>query len=53
VGVDIPLVAAFAEGDPPDAGVLPDVAVAPRWADTAAGVDTEMQAARQLITGWR
>jgi hypothetical protein len=53
VGVDIPLVAAFTEGDPPDAGVLPDVAAAPRWADAVAGVDTEMQAARKLIAGWR
>ncbi len=53
VGVDIPLVAAFAEGNPPDAGVLPEVAVAPRWADAVAGVDTEMQASLKLIAGWR
>ena len=53
VGVDIPLVAAFAAGDPPDAGVLPEVRVAPRWADASAGVDTEMQAARALIARWR
>jgi C-terminal processing protease CtpA/Prc len=53
VGVDIPLVAAFAEGDPPDAGVLPDVAVAPRWADAQAGVDTEMRAALKHIATWR
>ncbi len=53
VGVDIPLVAAYAQDNPPDAGVQPDVAVAPRWADAVAGVDTEMQAARQLIAGWR
>jgi hypothetical protein len=53
VGVDIPLVAAFTEGEPPDAGVLPDVAVVPRWADAQAGVDTEMQAAQQLLVSWR
>ncbi len=53
VGVDIPLVAAFTEGLPPDAGVLPDVAIAPRWADAQAGVDTEMQAARKLVASWR
>ena len=53
VGVDIPLVAAFAEGGPADAGVVPDVTAAPRWADAVAGVDTEMQAALKLIAGWR
>jgi hypothetical protein len=53
VGVDIPLVSAFAAGDPPDAGVSPDVLVDPRWADAAAGVDTELQAARALIARWR
>ena len=53
VGVDIPLVASFAAGDPPDAGVTPDVAVAPRWADVQSGVDTELQAARQRVAAWR
>ena len=53
VGIDIPLIAAFALDDPPDAGVLPDVAVAPRWSDAVAGLDTEMLAARALIAGWR
>ncbi len=53
VGVDIPLVAAFTAGNPPDAGVLPDIAVAPRWADAVAGVDTEMQAALQQVARWR
>jgi hypothetical protein len=27
--------------------------VDPRWADAAAGVDTELQAARALIARWR
>ncbi|MDP9046008.1 MAG: S41 family peptidase [Pseudomonadota bacterium] len=49
VGVDIPLLASFAMDDPPDAGVLPDVAVAPRWSDAVAGIDTEMAAALALV----
>ena len=53
VGVDIPLIAAFAPGDPPDAGVLPDEPAAPRWADAVAGADTEFQAARVVIARWR
>lgn len=51
VAVDIPLVANFAPGNPPDAGIEPDVLVAPRWADAAAGVDTELAAALQLLAG--
>ena len=53
VGIDIPLLANLAVGDEPDRGVWPDIAVAPRWADAVAGVDTEVQAARQVIAGWR
>jgi hypothetical protein len=52
VAVDIPLVANFTPGDPPDAGVQPDVLVAPRWADVAAGVDTALQAARQRLSAY-
>lgn len=51
VAVDIPLVANFAPGKPPDAGVLPDTVVAPRWDDVAAGVDTAMQAALRRLSG--
>ena len=51
VAVDIPLVANFAPGDPPDAGVQPDVNVAPRWADLAAGIDTALQAALRRLAG--
>lgn len=51
VAVDIPLVATLAPGDPPDAGVQPDVLVAPRWDDVAAGVDTAMQAALRRLAG--
>ncbi len=53
VGVEIPLLAHFAPGDPPDAGVAPDVLVAPRWADAQAGVDTEVAAARTRLAKWR
>jgi hypothetical protein len=49
VAVDIPLVAAFAPGDPPDAGVAPDVLAAPRWADLEAGIDTALAAALRLL----
>lgn len=49
VAVDIPLVANVVPGNPPDAGVQPDVIVAPRWADVAAGVDTVMEAARRRL----
>ena len=53
VGVDIPLIASFAPGELPDAGVLPDITAVPRWTDAVAGVDTEMQAARAVIASWR
>jgi Peptidase family S41 len=56
VGVDIPLIASFTRlksGEPPDAGITPDVVVAPRFEDAQAGVDTEMQAAQTLIARWR
>lgn len=49
VAVDIPLVATITPGPPPDAGVAPDVAVAPRWADVVAGRDTVLQAALQRL----
>ena len=51
VAVDIPLVANFAPGKPPDAGVLPDTVVAPRWDDVVAGVDTAMQGALRRLSG--
>ncbi|WP_422017028.1 S41 family peptidase [Roseateles sp.] len=49
VAVDIPLVASFAPGDPPDSGVQPDVVVPPRWADAVASVDTELAAALRWL----
>jgi hypothetical protein len=53
VAVDIPLVAAVYAGDPPDAGITPEVVVAPRFADAQAGIDTELQAARAQVGRWR
>jgi hypothetical protein len=53
VAVDIPLVAHFVPGNPPDAGVAPDIAVAPSFEDAAAGIDTEMREARALVARWR
>jgi Peptidase family S41 len=53
VGVDIPLLASVYAGNPPDAGVTPDMPVAPRFADAAAGVDTEMRAAFDVIGRWK
>lgn len=50
VAVDIPLVAHFAPGDPPDAGVMPEVRVEPSFADAQAGRDSEMAAARARLT---
>jgi hypothetical protein len=49
VAVDIPLVASLSMEDAPDGGVMPDVLVAPRWSDTVAGIDTEMEAACALL----
>lgn len=49
VAVDIPLLAHFSPGEPPDAGVQPDVVMRPRWLDVAAGVDTELAAALRLL----
>ena len=35
--------------EPPDGGVLPDVAIAPCWSDAVAGIDTEMGATRTQV----
>lgn len=53
VGVDIPLLASVTPDDPPDAGVVPDLLVPPRWSDAVAGIDTELAAARTLVASWR
>lgn len=49
VAVDIPLIAHFAPGAPPDAGVVPDVLAVPTFTDNQAGRDTEMAAARHWL----
>lgn len=49
VAVDIPLVASLAPGNPPDAGVTPDIPVAARWSDVAAGIDTALEAALRRL----
>ena len=47
--VDIPLVGEFPLTPQPDAGILPDVAVAPTRADIAAGRDPAMERAMALL----
>jgi len=52
-GVDIPLVARFAEGDPPDRGVIPELEVPHRFAELVAGTDPDLVAAQAQIARWR
>lgn len=49
IELDLPLIATFPPGDPPDAGLQPDVVVNPTVADITAGRDSEMQAVRALL----
>ena len=49
VAVDIPLVANFTAGAPPDVGVKPDVLVESNFEDTQAGGDAGMAAARAWL----
>jgi C-terminal processing protease CtpA/Prc len=49
VAVDIPLLAATYTELTPDASVVPDIPVKPRFEDSAAGRDLEMQAVKRLI----
>lgn len=53
VSVDIPLLATFARGNPPDRGVLPDIAVRTRLEDVAAGIDPDLVAARRWFKAQR
>ena len=53
LAIDIPLLAHFAPGDEPDAGVMPHGLAVPRWADAQAGIDTEWRAAEAQIARWR
>lgn len=47
--VDLPLIGQFPDGNPPDAGLQPDVVVTPTVRDIAAGRDVEMEAVRNHI----
>jgi len=49
VAVDIPLVANFTAGAPPDGGVNPDVLVESNFEDTQAASDAGMAAARAWL----
>lgn len=48
---DLPLIGFYPPGTPPDAGLAPDVAVAPTLRDVASGRDPAMAAARDWILG--
>lgn len=47
--VDLPLIARFAPGNPPDAGLAPDVPVMPHAIDLQRGEDVELTAVRALL----
>ena len=53
VAVDIPLLAHVILNNPPDSGVLPDVAVKPNWDAAKAGLDSEMAVVHRLIAAKR
>ncbi len=48
--LDVPLIARFPGGSPPDAGIVPDIEVRPEISDILAGRDLEMAAVRRLLT---
>lgn len=50
VEVDLPLVGVYAAGDPPDAGIAPDVAAPLRVADIVAGRDAALIAATRWVS---
>ncbi len=49
IELDLPLIGQFPDGDPPDAGLEPDVLVVPTIADIAAGRDAELEAVRERV----
>lgn len=53
IEMDLPLIARFPDGDPPDAGIVPDIPVTPTPQDIAAGTDVEMAAVRAAIRAAR
>lgn len=53
VAMDVPLVAWMPTREMPDAGIAPDIVVAPRFEDAAAGIDTDLVTARAAIARLR
>lgn len=47
--VDLPLIATFPPGDPPDVGLQRDTLVNPGVADLSAGLDSQRQAVRAAL----
>ena len=47
--LDLPLIARFPGGSPPDAGIVPDIEVQPEIPDILAGRDLEMAAVRRAL----
>jgi hypothetical protein len=50
IEVDVPLVGFFPQGAQADSGLVPDIAVAPRWQDIARGNDPVMERALRAST---
>jgi hypothetical protein len=46
IELDVPLIGQFPAGDPPDAGLQPDVLIVPTVRDIALGRDAELEAVR-------
>jgi len=53
IEMDLPLISRFPEGNPPDAGIVPDIRVTPTPQDLADGTDVEMAAVRAAIRASR
>jgi hypothetical protein len=53
IEMDLPLIARFPDGEPPDAGIAPDIRVTPTPQDIAAGTDVEMAAVRAALRASR
>lgn len=49
IELDLPLIATFPAGDPPDAGLDPDILVQPTVSDIAEGRDSELDAVRKAL----
>lgn len=49
IELDLPLIATFPAGAPPDAGLTPDIAVVPTIEDIATGRDAELEAVRAAL----